>query len=193
MSGNIPPEDAIFDANYPSYFRSISAVHWTPIKVIAESVKWLESKNAVHILDIGSGVGKFCLYGCVISDLLFTGVEIRKNLVEISNQVAHKLGLSQVNFLCQNITEIEFTPFNAAYFYNPFCEQEAISGQIDDSLTVGMDVLTAYETHVFQQLENAPVGFLFITYGSPHFQPPSCYAVQEILMQNELVFWKRVK
>ena len=181
--------DQEFDSNFPSFIQKLSKIHWTPIAVIKESVNWISKFPNGNILDVGSGAGKFCLYGSLISEFDFTGIEIRENLVGISNELAQKMSVTNVEFIHANITEFNFNNYNCIYYYNPFCEQEATSNLIDNNLKIGSLELSRYEEHVSNQLESMKVGTLLITYLSPYFQPPSRYLVEEIHQNGDLVFW----
>jgi SAM-dependent methyltransferase len=178
-----------FDSYYPSFIQKLSKIHWTPIEIIKESIHWVSKFPNIKILDVGSGVGKFCVYGSLLSKHEFTGVEIRKNLVEISNDLANKFSTKRVQFIHSNITEIDFSNYNCIYYYNPFCEQEAISGLIDENLKIGSLELSKYQNHITNQLEFMPKGTLLISYLSPQFQPPTSFIVDQIHENGDLVFW----
>ncbi len=181
--------DPEFDSNYPGFIQELSEIHWTPIEIIKKSVKWISKFPDSKILDVGSGVGKFCVYGSLICDSEFTGVEIRKNLVGISNELANKFSLERVKFIHANITEIDFSNYNCIYYYNPFCEQEATAIFIDNNLKMGSLELNKYEKHISNQLELMKAGTLLITYLSPQFQPPIDFVAEEIHQDGDVVFW----
>ena len=58
--------------------------HWTPLCVSRKAADFLAAESNVSILDIGSGVGKFCLGAAYYKpDAYYFGVEQRKNLTQI--------------------------------------------------------------------------------------------------------------
>src|SRR5690606_23475627 len=114
---NFIENDSEFDKVYPSRYQKISKIHWTPVEVIKTTVEWLEENKALRILDIGSGVGKFCILGSIVSKLTFVGVEKRKNLFLQSKKIAAFFKTKNVFFINDNITNINFQEFDAFYYF----------------------------------------------------------------------------
>ena len=74
--------DEQFDDLYPVSVKSLTSEHWSPLKVARKVADFLAVDNSVRILDIGSGVGKFCLAAAYFKPkAFFYGVEQRKGLV----------------------------------------------------------------------------------------------------------------
>ena len=75
--------------------------------------------DADRLLDIGSGAGKFYMAGAYYKPgAFFTGVEQRKNLVNISRNIAGRLQLNNVQFIHDNFTRLDFQQYDHFYFYN---------------------------------------------------------------------------
>ena len=53
--------DAQFNCLYPPSIQKLSGRYWTPLQSTRLAVQFLASDARARILDIGSGVGKFCL------------------------------------------------------------------------------------------------------------------------------------
>ena len=53
--------DKQFNELYPPAIQSLARRHWTPLDVARKAANYLAAEDNVKILDIGSGVGKFCL------------------------------------------------------------------------------------------------------------------------------------
>lgn len=53
--------DEQFHELYPLSIATLAKRHWTPLAVAQKAARFLATNNGVRILDIGSGVGKFCL------------------------------------------------------------------------------------------------------------------------------------
>ena len=53
--------DNRFNTLYPEPIRLLAARHWTPLNVARRASLFLAAEHGARILDIGSGVGKFCL------------------------------------------------------------------------------------------------------------------------------------
>ncbi|HEX3697891.1 MAG TPA: methyltransferase domain-containing protein [Polyangia bacterium] len=115
--------DLEFDSIYEARIRRLSAQHWTPVRVAARAAQLLTRAGARHILDVGSGVGKFCIVGALTTDAHFVGVERRLDLVEIARGAAAHLGATRAAFVHDNVDVFPFTGFDGFYLYNPFHEQ----------------------------------------------------------------------
>lgn len=145
MRDTLPlPSDAEFDRVYPEKIRQLSPLHWTPVTVAARAAALLAQAGATRILDVGSGVGKFCLVGAMVTSARFVGVERRKHLVDIAGGAATKLGISRVTFVHASIDQFRFEGFDGVYLYNPFYEQIStflvqIDGAIERSALVYRD------------------------------------------------------
>ena len=52
--------DAQFNKLYPSSIQMLAQRHWTPLVVARKAAGFLAAESNVSVLDIGSGVEKFC-------------------------------------------------------------------------------------------------------------------------------------
>src|SRR6185437_914320 len=59
--------DSDFDAIYPAPVRRVSASFWTPVSVAVRAADLLVDDPSTRVLDIGSGVGKFCIVGAAFT------------------------------------------------------------------------------------------------------------------------------
>jgi cyclopropane fatty-acyl-phospholipid synthase-like methyltransferase len=107
--------DSEFDEVYPDRIQKLSDIHWTPIEVARIAIEWLELDENSHLLDIGSGVGKFCCIAAEMTNAMITGVEKRTNLVRVAEKVIKEKNLNNVRIINENITKIDFKNFNAFY------------------------------------------------------------------------------
>jgi SAM-dependent methyltransferase len=182
-------DDAAFDGIYHPSFRVPSSVHWTPIYVALTVVEWLKLDEHARVLDIGSGVGKFCAVASKGSKGKFVGVEKRKNLFAEAERIARKYTLENVEYLHADITEIDFRDFTAFYYYNPFCEQIATSGWIDQTLTFSDENYYTYQQYVLHQFEGLPIGTRIVTYCSEDLIFSSSFRLQNMLHDGQLQLW----
>jgi len=60
---NIEVGDEEFNRIYPKSIRDLSQFQWTPLEVAKLAAKYLAEIPGKKVLDIGSGVGKFCMIG----------------------------------------------------------------------------------------------------------------------------------
>jgi SAM-dependent methyltransferase len=127
--------DVEFDRIYDLRIRVLSAMYWTPIRVAARAARLLSLGGATRVLDIGSGVGKFCLVGALTADAHFVGIERRKDLVDIARGAASALQAERASFVHADMDGFAFDGFDGFYLYNPFFEQiSRYLTPIDDTL-----------------------------------------------------------
>lgn len=175
---------------YPTAIRSLARMHWTPLYIVQKVTSWLAPNDKVKILDIGSGVGKFCLAGAFYKpSVSFYGVEQRKNLIEISESIREKLGLQNVHFIHRNFTQIDLCEYDHFYFYNAFFENLDGAEKIDNDIAYSNELYNYYSIYLYNQLEKMPIGTRVATYCSWGDEIPPCYQVAETHFDNLLKFW----
>ncbi len=156
-----------FDALYPKgEIRDLSSSHWTPVLVAEKAIKFLsEDVKKPNILDIGSGVGKFCILGGYYNkEMKFTGIEQRKNYVDVGNNVVNKLKLTNVNLIHGNFMDMDISQYNGIYFYNSFFENTLKAKIIEDNIECNMDLFVKYTMYLIEQLNKMPIGTRLATY-----------------------------
>jgi SAM-dependent methyltransferase len=184
--------DEEFDALYPQTIQQLAARHWTPVQVAKLASQFLVHKPNTRVLDIGSGAGKFCIIGAAYTKGHFTGVEQRRELVEISNHVATSLYIPNVTFVNDNITSITFNDFDAFYFYNPFHENIDMVNKIDNATKMSRELYDSYSMFVNAQLASMPLGTRVVTYFAPLDIIPGNFVLQRTLLEGALRFWERI-
>lgn len=180
-----------FDSLLEPDFQSLSSTFWTPLDIIQKTLVWLDITDNSRVLDIGSGVGKFCITGNVLSEGQFTGVEIRKNLISESERIAKELQLKRVQFIHADIKEVDLSQYNSFFYYNPFCEHLAIDEIIDDTLDLSRENHSKYEEVISEKLNLMPSGTKVVTYNSNQFIFPSSYRLIRMDDPGELILWKK--
>jgi hypothetical protein len=158
--------DRRFDALLPPPLRSVSSVFWTPVGVASVAARWLENFGARAVLDVGAGVGKFCLIGASVTGLRFDGVEHRGHLVDRANELAAQFGVTdRVVFAHARLGAIDFSQYEGLYLYNPFAENvRAADCRLDDEVEMSVERYVAEiraRESIFDQLS---VGTLVVTY-----------------------------
>ena len=109
--------DEEFNTIYPLKIQKLSSRHWTPIKVAKRAAAFLAEQKDARILDIGSGVGKFCMVAAITSEGHFTGVEQREALVRLSNKISRRFQIPRVEFILADIRSIDFKDYNAFFTF----------------------------------------------------------------------------
>ena len=128
-------DDTVFDSFLPEKLRKISKIHWTPLAISKKAASFLAPVSGSKILDIGSGVGKFCITAAhFFPDSEFHGVEQREDLHTIALQAQQRSGANNVQFINGNFTQLNLDIYDSIYFYNSFAENLIDVGRIDNSV-----------------------------------------------------------
>lgn len=172
---NVDVPDEEFDSIYPEKIQKLSKKQWSSVSIAKQAAEFLAERPGTRVLDIGSGVGKFCLIGASHTRGHFTGVEQRVDLVEISNNLAMSHNVPNVKFIHTNITSIRFRDYDAFYFYNPFHENVALYGHIDHNIDGNSHLYDVYTLFTHTQFASLPVGTRVVTYHSPLEITPSTF------------------
>ena len=185
-------DDQSFCQLYPQYIQQLDKVHWSPLAVIKRAAEFLVQGKNTNVLDIGSGVGKFCLTGAFYQPAgFFWGVEQRQDLVDLSLITKEKLCCTNAEFFHKNFTQVNFKNFDAFFFYNSFFENVPGSERIDDSLAYSLDLYLYYSRYLYKQLKELPVGTKLATYCSWGEEIPEEFEVVEAQVDNLLKFWRK--
>jgi hypothetical protein len=186
-------DDESFNKLYPRHIRTKAARHWTPLDVARRASEFLCVKENVHILDIGSGVGKFCLAGAHHKpEALFYGVEQRRNLVEYADRCNMVLSLSNVSFIHANFTQLDFRQFDHYYFYNSFYENLEGNDKIDLTVEHSLALYNYYNRYLYTQLAQRPKGTRVATFHCFEDHMPPGYYVVDTAFNGFLKLWIKV-
>ncbi len=115
--------DRAFDRFLPPELREASSHHWSPVAVAAAAARWIDEFGIRRVLDVGSGVGKFCVVAALSGSAEYIGVEHRPRLVAVATRLARLFGVDdRARFQQGDLkTAAQYAP-DAFYFYNPFGE-----------------------------------------------------------------------
>ena len=185
--------DEQFNQLYPLSLQTMARRHWTPLSVARKSANFLAAENSVRILDIGSGVGKFCLGAAYFKPKAFYyGVEQRKSLVDHAEWAKERLHLENVSFIHGNFTQLVFKNYDHFYFYNAFYENLSGTDRIDESIDYSGELYNYYNRYLYKQLEQKPAGTKLATFHSLEDEVPQSYHVVGSEFDNLLKFWIKV-
>jgi len=183
----------VFDNLFPDFNSSLMKRHWTPLEVAKKAAQFLAAEKNVRILDIGSGVGKFCLAAANYMPLAFyTGIEQRGNLVEQAIQAKEILGLKNVDLLHGNFSTINFKNYDHFYFFNSFYENFSFSENIDNQFEYSKELYEQYTYLLKEKLDLKPSGTRLATFHSTEEEIPRDYLVVGTEMKNTLKFWVKI-
>jgi SAM-dependent methyltransferase len=182
--------DAKLHQLYPEHIRSLARMHWSPLYITQKVVAFLSPNDKVKVLDIGSGVGSFCLAGAFYKPAVsFFGVEQRKKLVEHAETAQKKLGFENIQFIHGNFTQLDLNEFDHFYFYNSFFENLDGTDKIDNEIVYSKELYNYYSIYLYNQLERLPLGTRVATYCSWGDEIPPSYRLAETHFNNLLKFW----
>lgn len=185
--------DSILNKLYPESIQSLADRHWTPLHVVQTVVPFLVTHPGVKVLDIGSGVGKFCLAGAYYKPYAsFYGVEQRENLIAHGENARNKLGLENVHFIHSNITELDFRQYNHFYFFNSFYENLMDRDKIDDNVKHSTFLYNFYHRQLYKKFREMPSGTRITTFHCLGNKIPPEYHLVESKAGGLLNFWVKL-
>ncbi|MEP7163414.1 MAG: class I SAM-dependent methyltransferase [Ferruginibacter sp.] len=185
--------DTQFNQIYPSAIKALAGKHWTPLSVSRKAANFLAAENNVRILDIGSGVGKFCLSAAYHQpNAFYYGVEQRRNMVSHAEAAKGILHLNNVAFINGNFTQLDFRDYDHFYFYNAFYENIVGTDKIDDSIDYSGELFNYYNRYLFSRLEQKAAGTRLATFHSLEDEVPPSYHLVGAEMDDLLKFWIKI-
>jgi Methyltransferase domain len=111
--------DGAWDRVYPWQHAEESPVCWTPVAVARRAAELLTETVTKPVLDVGSGVGKFCVVAALTTPGVFVGVECHRDLVEVARSTARRAGATHASFVCGRMEDVDWADFGGFYFFNP--------------------------------------------------------------------------
>jgi hypothetical protein len=175
-----PVADEEFDRLFPEKTRALSEIHWTPVSTARRAAELAVRKPNDLVLDIGSGVGKFCVVGSLTTAGNFFGVEQREYLLRFARQVVTRYRIPRVQLIFKNMVELDWRPYDAIYLFNPFYENLDESIRIDDLYELSSDLYVKYIRQTQQKLAGLNTGTRIVTLnGFGGDFPPSYRLIQE--------------
>jgi SAM-dependent methyltransferase len=181
----------VFNEVLPEYLKKASKVYFTPIPVAEMAVKWLTEDGEKRILDIGAGVGKFCIIGARNSDSYFYGIEYRPSLVKLAAQLIEKFEAKNISVFHANILQINFSTYDAFYLYNPFFENLFYRGKLNSEVMLSGELYDCYLRHTEAELDKAKPGTRLVTYHGNNFEIPDSYRKEKEDFNGNLKLWIR--
>lgn len=157
--------DIEFDEAYPPMIRAVSSRFWTPVRVALRAARLLVTSPDDRVLDIGSGVGKFCIVGAAATGATFVGVEHRARFVSVAQRAALTLGVTSARFECSPFDLVEVQDFDALYLFNPFEENlwDPVE-RLDETVPHSLERYARDTVQVEHMLARARVGTRVVTY-----------------------------
>lgn len=158
--------DAEFDLFFPVSVRGLSQIHWTPVNAAVRAAQLAVRKPGDQVLDVGSGVGKFCLVGALATEGKFTGVEQRGYLVDHARDIVSRYRIARVQFIHKNMLDLDWAAFDAIYLFNPYSENLDETIRIDTHVELTSDLYIKYIRGTQMKLAALKVGTRVVTFNS---------------------------
>ncbi|MDB4962252.1 MAG: hypothetical protein JWP01_2251 [Myxococcales bacterium] len=181
LSLDTPDEDDVFDDHLPRKMQVQSAVHFTPVSVARHAARLLAPIPGMRVLDVGAGPGKFCVVAASeVPACTFVGIELRPHLVRVAKRLAARMSVANVTFLDGDALELDWSEYDAFYFYNPFAEQ--LSGKafaLDAQIELMPSTFLRYVTGTRERLARARAGTRVVTYHTFGAPAPHGYDLVE--------------
>jgi len=182
--------DVVFDSFFPERIKKISKIHWTPLAIAKKAAAFLAPVPGSKILDIGSGIGKFCIAAAhFFPDSEFHGVEQRKDLFDLAIEAQLRSEVKNVQFLHGNFTELNLECYDSIYFYNAFAENMIEIARIDESIDYSPGLYAYYSNYLCKALENKATGTRLVTYHGYEHEIPDGYEMVEQDIHKPLKMW----
>lgn len=189
LSPSLFRKDHIFDDLYPEHIQALSPMHWTSVDIAKKAGEFLSIPNA-KVLDIGSGVGKFCLVaGFFHPETAFYGIEQRSELFTFAEIAREEIDLPNVNFMHGNLIELDFDDYDHFYFYNPFYENIEPDSRIDYAVKTSFELYDRYSRFVYEMLDKKPAETRLVTFHGADSQVPPSYQLVSNSYSRFLKMW----
>ena len=188
-------DDLVFDRYLPEPMQRISGNWWTPLPIVREVARWIGDHGIRSILDIGAGVGKFCVATTLLTGIQCIGLEHRMQLLGAARNLARTFEVEgRARFILGALGERPLPAVDAFYLYNPFGENlfgEAT--RLDGTVELGADRFVRDIELVKALLHRAPIGFHVVVYNGFGGRVPDGYEVvrSERRRTLKLELWRK--
>ncbi len=91
--------------------------------ILREALHSLDLTSDDVFYDLGSGYNRMPIYAGITTNATTKGVEIVPQRVEGARRIVERIGLPNVELICANVLEHDFSDGTAFYMYTPFSEE----------------------------------------------------------------------
>lgn len=189
--------DRRFDSLLPPSLRAPSSTFWTPVAVAAVAARWFEWFGARRVIDLGAGVGKFCIVAASVTGLRFDGIERRGHLVAHASALARRLGVEErVAFTHGECSTIDSADYDGLYLYNPFAEhvrrpELRLDEDVESSVARYLEEIRGIES----MLDRLATGSLVVTFHGFGGRLPDTFELvrSRVVCEGPLRCWRKVR
>lgn len=180
-----------FNRLLPGYLQRASRLYFTPIRVAQIAAGWLTEDGAKTVLDIGAGVGKFCVAGASLNSSFYFGIEYRESVAQIANDMISKFQLPNSIVQHGDVVELDFLNFDAFYMYNPFFENLLSTRRLNNEVELSSPLYGYYSKEVRHKLDCAVPGTRLVTFHGTNFEAPESFRKMKEAEGGLLKLWVR--
>lgn len=180
-----------FSQLLPEYLQKASRVYFTPIHVARKAAQLLTETGEKNILDIGAGIGKFCIVGAKHSESYFYRIEYRPSLAKLANELITHYEIENAAVLECSVMDIEFQNYDAFYLYNPFYENLVSSNRLNNEVLLCGSLYRTYLKYTETQLDMTKPGTRLLTYHGNNFEIPDSFEKLKESEDGLLKLWIR--
>ena len=193
LQSGAPIDDQAFDHLYSRRIRGMSELYWSPVAVARHAAMLLAPEPGMNVLDVGSGPGKVCCVGALVTNALWHGVERDRELVAAAYATAIALRVDhRVSFTTGDIAAISWKAFDSLYLFNPF-EAGLFTGPISEPVEHSARWATYCNEleRTESMLAEMPAGTRVVTYHGFGGEMPRDYslAYRDPIGTDYLSFW----
>jgi SAM-dependent methyltransferase len=172
--------------------KKANRIHYTPLAVAKKAAEFLCGGLGNKILDIGSGIGKFCFTAAhYYPAYTFYGIEQRGDLIEASEKTNETLQLSNVFFEHKNFDQITLTDYHHFYFFNSFHENIE-EDKLDYQVAFSENLYHYYNAQIHKQLSKMPTGTRIATFFTLDDIIPASYLLIDTHFDEGLKFYEKI-
>lgn len=179
-----------FNHLLPVEYRNLDKLFWSDTQSISKACEWLQ--NCTNIIDLGSGIGKFCMIGTQILSSNFFGIESKIGLYEIANNLLSNYLQAKVQFKNEDLFNIDLQPYDGIYIYNPFVELISTGQRIDDSIPLDEEKYNSLHENLEEKLTTCSKDTLIVNNSPINDYFNHHFAFIDNLEDSNLTLWKKI-
>lgn len=183
--------EELFDNLYSIKLKKLSGTHWTPVNTAVKAISFLGEGGNKSILDLGSGAGKFCLVAAANSEAHITGVEQREYLVQISRKLAAKFDFQNLDFIHDDLQNIDFNRYDSFYFFNSFEENINPKDRLSKDHSLDHRQYQMYIALIREKFDALRLGTRIVTYCGDADEVPASFHLIKSDSKGKLKFWEK--
>lgn len=186
---NLDLSEESFNSLLPENLQIVSRIYFTPIYVARIAAQWLTENGRKRVLDIGAGIGKFCIAGAINSDSEFYGIEYRPSLAKLANELIKRFDIRNAVVYEGDVVETDFENFDAFYMYNPFFENLAHAKRLNNEVELTHALYAYYFNHTERKLDKTKSGTRLVTFHGNNFEVPDSFRKIKETENGSLKLW----